>query len=429
MKNKNISRRKFLQYGALGAATIMGGVSWAYKGEVKNVVRDVKRMSGSKESPLLVRQIVSSNNETGRTIMWETKGSSPEAKIELRRKGDSEIRDFSATEVVLSEDKRTRYIHESYIKGLKSKESYEYRVNNADSDEWYPLIADNGEKVKALLFPDSQSADYSDWQKLAETAIKQNKDANLMISMGDLVDNGEHAHQWDAWFAGLEPAMAAIPLAPIMGNHETYTLDWKIRLPEAYLKLQAVPDNGSKDFSRYYFSYDYGPIYFTVINTMMQEIDKFKEGLLEEQLEWVRKDLGETKKPWKVVLLHKDVLQYRFTKNMERKEGFSEIGRLLMPIFDEFKVDVVFSAHLHTYRNRGHIRNFERDSKGPLYIITGVAGDVRYPGLWIDHSFDEYVAPQPEKDNFLTIEATKNTLEVKAFQWNGTQMDHSVLRK
>ena len=25
-----------------------------------------------------------------------------------------------------------------------------------------------------------------------------------------------------------------------------------------------------------------------------------------------------------------------------------------MPIFDEFNVDLVLSAHLHSYRNRGH---------------------------------------------------------------------------
>ena len=40
-----------------------------------------------------------------------------------------------------------------------------------------------------------------------------------------------------------------------------------------------------------------------------------------------------------------------------------------MPIFDEFNVDLVLSAHLHSYRNRGHVRNFDRDASGPLYIL------------------------------------------------------------
>lgn len=429
MEEKKVSRRKFLQYGALGAATIMGGISWAYSGEVKNMVRDVKRMTMSKEEPLYVRQIVAADNKTARTIMWETKASSPDVKVEVREKGKSEIKDFPVKESNFTDDNRTRYIHESYVEGLKPSTSYEYRISNAASDEWTPLVTDNGEKTKAILFPDSQSSDYTDWDNMAKLATERNKDANFIINMGDLVDNGEHAAQWDAWFNALEPAMATIPLAPIMGNHETYDLNWKVRLPKAYLELFKFPNNGSKEFNNYYFSYDYGPIHFISINTIMNEIDPLKPGLLEEQLAWVRKDLAETKQPWKVVLIHKDVLQYRFTRNEERKEGISDLGRILMPIFDEYQVDVVFSAHLHTYRNRGHIYNFEKNEKGPLYIITGVAGNVRYSNLWRSHSFDEYVAPQPERDNFLTITATKNDLDIKAFQWDGTEMDRTVLRK
>lgn len=52
-----------------------------------------------------------------------------------------------------------------------------------------------------------------------------------------------------------------------------------------------------------------------------------------------------------------------------------------MPVFDASHVDLVLSAHLHTYRDRGRIYDFRRAETGPYYIITGVAGDVRYPGL------------------------------------------------
>ena len=62
------------------------------------------------------------------------------------------------------------------------------------------------------------------------------------------------------------------------------------------------------------------------------------------------------------------------------------------------KIMFFHAAHLHTYRNRGHIRNFQRNEKGPLYILTGVAGNVRYPGLWVDHALDQKVTPQPERE-------------------------------
>ena len=100
-----------------------------------------------------------------------------------------------------------------------------------------------------------------------------------------------------------------------------------------------------------------------------------------------------------------------------------------MPLFDQYHVDVVLSAHLHTYRNRGHIRNFQRDGSGPLYIHTGVAGNVRYPNLWKQHALDEYVAPQPETDNYMTMDASENALTFKAFLPSGEELDSISVEK
>ena len=74
------------------------------------------------------------------------------------------------------------------------------------------------------------------------------------------------------------------------------TSKWQERLPEAYLHYFQVPDNGSASFDRYYYSFDYGPVHFVVLNTVEQEIRNFKTGLMEEQIAWLRKDLAGTKK-------------------------------------------------------------------------------------------------------------------------------------
>ena len=54
---------------------------------------------------------------------------------------------------------------------------------------------------------------------------------------------------------------------------------------------------------------------------------------------------------------------------------------------------------------------------------------VRYPGLWIDHALDEKVAPQPETDNYLTLEADKNRLVIKCFLPDGQEIDQTVVEK
>lgn len=55
---------------------------------------------------------------------------------------------------------------------------------------------DDGGTFKTVIYPDSQSADYTGWSKLAAKAYELNKDAAFFISMGDLVDNGQDEYQW-----------------------------------------------------------------------------------------------------------------------------------------------------------------------------------------------------------------------------------------
>lgn len=128
--------------------------------------------------------------------------------------------------------------------------------------------------------------------------------------------------------------------------------------------------------------------------------------------------------------MHKDPIQYGFANRpTPREEGFSQEGLDWMPLFDEYGVDVVLSAHLHTYRDRGRIANFRRSENGPLYIITGVAGNVQYPGLWKNHHLDEYVAPQPETDNYLVMEATSDTLTFTGYLPSGELLHTSTIQK
>ena len=63
-----------------------------------------------------------------------------------------------------------------------------------------------------------------------------------------------------------------------------------------------------------------------------------------------------------------------------------------------------------------------------LYILTGIAGDARRP-KWKEHPLDVYVAPDRDKNNYMTMTVTPNKLIVKAFLSDGTQLDESVIEK
>lgn len=384
----------------------------------------------SKTEAMHVRQIITAESKTSRTIMWQSEVTENGAFVEYRIKGTEQIKSDSATNEQFNEDKATTYLHAVTLTNLTANTKYEYRVGYGDKrSEWHALATAGSGQFKAIIFPDSQSNDYRGWEKLAQAAGKANQDAAFFINMGDLVDNGEDHTQWRAWFDSLQGMIDKIPVAPLLGNHETYDLNWKVRMPTAYLNLFSLPANGNQERKNQYYSYDYGDVHFIVLNTQMAEMEEFQPGLLEEETEWFKNDITKTDKKWKVVLMHKDVLTYAFKNRMDRQAGISDIGQAFMPLFDEYGVDVVLTAHLHTYRNRGHIENFERNARGPLYILTGVAGNVRYPELWADHSLDVTVAPQPETDNYMTLVATGNTLRLEAFLPDGKQIDKVEIKK
>ncbi|EJO22594.1 Tat pathway signal sequence domain protein [Selenomonas sp. FOBRC6] len=434
MTNKKMNRRNFIRAAAATGVLAVGGTA-LWQLDLLRGVRDtaLRQFPGVFYIERL-RQIVAADNAHGRVLAWEVLSPVEEQTVELRVQGSEEVRRIAAEDARFADDGTEVYQYTADLDHLTAGNSYQYRITAGDAaTDWQMLYAPTvNESYKMLIFPDSQSSDYADWKQLAHLAWARNTDAQLFACMGDLVDNGEDRLQWTEFFVGVKEMQRSIPMAPLMGNHETYNLDWKVRLPEAYLHYFKTPRNGSKEFERYYYSFDYGDAHYIVLCTQQKEIGEFKDGLVEEQLAWIRRDLKAHRKRWNIVLMHKDVLQYRINGRPERAEGIDEDnGRVWMPVFDELGIDIVFTAHLHTYRNRGHIYGFEKtpDAKGPLYILTGVAGNVRYPNLWIDHAFDEVTLPQPETDNYLTMDVSRDAIEIACFLTDGTEMDRVRVTK
>lgn len=357
-----------------------------------------------------IRQIITKNSSTSRTIMWNSVVSQPNGVVEFRIQGEEDWHTVAAKENKVPTFSTALYSHEAHLDELQPGTTYEYRISNQSyKSDIHTFVTASGEDFTALIFPDSQSNDYTDWKHLVASAWTAHHKANFFINMGDLVDNGADLYQWNAWFDATEDMISSIPLAPVLGNHEMYDLGWKNMEPVPYTTFFAVPSNGSSKFNRRYYSFDYNGVHFTVLDTQFVETED-SDDLKREELEWLKRDLDTTQMAWKVILMHRDSLTYASERN-NRTAGINDIGTVFMPIFDEYHVDLVFSAHLHTYRNRGHIEDFKRSDKGPLYILTGVAGNVRYSGLWREHPLDVVVAPQPETDNYLVLEKKRRSTD------------------
>lgn len=440
----NITRREFIKSLALTAGSL--AISGCGATAIKTAADKLSSLGTLDSTIEYTRQVVAADNSTGRTIMWQTKPGAftKEVSVLLRDTASHKEVSFPARSETFTDDGETHDIYTSILSGLTPGTHYEYAIiHDKDSSRMHPLATDNDGSFECLIFPDSQSSDYSDWEKLAQSAASRHPEAELFVNMGDLVDNGEQCSHWKAWFSSLNGIIDSMAFAPVMGNHEMYDINWKVRHPRAYLANFAVPGNDSRikygskeersDFDRWYYSFDYGAAHFVVLNTQQQELtsltedEAFGEELYRRQEEWLKTNLAATRKKWKIVMMHRDVLRYGIHKRPERIPGIDELGRRLMPLFEELGVNLVLTAHFHTYRNRGRISSFEHSERGPLYILTGVAGNVRYPGLWIDHELDKVIAPQPETDNYLTMKVTPDNITIQCFLPDGTVIDKIVV--
>lgn len=365
--------------------------------------------------------------------MWEAKVKQPYT-LEYRLHGSKDIQAVQATDSSFT-DKNSIIQYTARLSGLVPGSAYEYRTSTAQNKgRWHKLSTEKGDGFTALIFPDSQSADYSGWQQLAREAYKRHPQSAFYVNMGDLVDNGQDASQWRAWFNSVSVFSDVVPLAPVIGNHEAYSLEWKECLPASYTHLFNVPQNGLAKYPNQFYSFDYGSVHFVVLDTNFPEMENFQPDLLADELPWLEKDLAASKAPWKVVLMHRDIFLYGFGPDSGREQSktqFLGFSYQLMPVFEKYKVDAVLTAHLHTYRRRVPLQNFAPASQGAgiTYILTGVAGDVRYPKLWGDFEWDAATAPKPETANYMTLTADEKTLEFKAFLPDGKQFDEVKLTK
>mgnify|MGYP001448860130 CR=1 FL=1 len=165
--------------------------------------------------------------------MWEAKVKQPYT-LEYRLQGSKDIQAVQATDSSFT-DKNSIIQYTARLSGLVPGSAYEYRISTAQNKgRWHKLSTEKGDGFTALIFPDSQSANYSGWQQLAREAYKRHPQSAFYVNMGDLVDNGQDASQWRAWFNSVSVFSDAVPLAPILGNHEAYSLEWKECLPASY---------------------------------------------------------------------------------------------------------------------------------------------------------------------------------------------------
>lgn len=372
------------------------------------------------------------DTQTTQTITWRTEVKAIGGQIQYAQvvTGNALPGDMTTMEAQVKE-LTTRWgsmnIHSGTLRGLKPGTRYIYRVGNGIT--WSEINSFQTGPVspnfKFLIFGDSQGYNYHVWKTTLQQAYQANPDAVFMINVGDLVDVGLQYEQWDGWFTAGQGVIDTLPLMPVTGNHETYTPEKGLSMPILFTGQFTLPPNGPKELMGQVYSFDYGNVHFSILDSQAGEEETFVPNMMEVQKEWLEKDLKGRDTQWKIVFMHRPPYHNR------SNEGDEHLRAAFVPLFDKYHVNLVFSGHDHVYARSYPMfggKVVEQSALGTIYVTTGRSGTKTY-GKARAKDWNAFFYNPEDFPNYLTVEVAGDNLTVKSFKQNGVLIDHWVVNK
>lgn len=317
--------------------------------------------------------------------------------VELRDEGDVEVElDVGADRPAVSVS-RGRTLHRVALRGLTPNERYRYVVRSGDaraSGSFRTAPPDGEGPLRFVIYGDTRTQ--AEQHGLVARQVL-NRDPQLAIHTGDLVATGSLDDDWQQFFRIERDLLMAVPLYPVIGNHELQRDDAEGL--ERYLRYLAVPADG-----RRYYAFTWGPVRFV----MLDSNDEWEQG--GEQWAWLERELVATaadpSSAHVVAVMHHGPFSSGYHGPNQRmlRAGVPALLR-------EHGVDLVVGGHDHTYQ-RG-----TRD--GLRYLVSGGGGAPLYvmnrqsPGL-LAFAVDYHV---------VDVEVTEERFAIHALRADGTTLE------
>jgi len=290
-------------------------------------------------------------------------------------------------------------IHDAVMTGLSSGKLYYYMFGSDDNlSPIYSFVAppSSNTDVEGVIYGDMGvgtlfSTTIENQQMALRTSPLvyesiQSSPTPFVFHIGDISYARGYSFLWEFFFNQIQPIATRAPYMVLIGNHEwdypdqdfkpdwaDYGIDSGGECGVPYFKRFHMPDSTSGEKLGLWYSFNYGPIHFTV---MSSEHD-FLQG--SEQYEWLKKDLenvDRAKTPWVVFTGHRPF--YTSTdQDPKERDTLEHLRAALEPIVVKNKVDVCFWGHVHHYERTCHYTNNECLDQGdaPVHIVIGNAGN------------------------------------------------------
>lgn len=275
---------------------------------------------------------------------------------------------------------------------------YHYRVIVGGSEyagSFHAAPSGGATDVKFIAYGDTRSYP-ADHDKVAARVMAHcAADPDLqtfVLSVGDLVYNGDNEADWDAQFfsasyPNIRHLLADLPYSSCKGNHEQTGAGFAKYFPYPFVAGR-------------YWSFDYGPAHFAIVDQYTPY------GTGSEQLDWLVADLSGTDRPWKFVCLHEP----GWSAGGGHPNNTS-VQTYLEPLFESEGVAIVFGGHNHYYA-RASVNGVEHLTVGgggaPLHTPV-----LSYP----------YVVTATRAYSHCEIKIEGGTLELEAYTYADSLID------
>ncbi|MFW6048894.1 MAG: metallophosphoesterase family protein [Candidatus Bipolaricaulota bacterium] len=295
--------------------------------------------------------------------------------------------DEVGSEKVERETKPVQF-HHVRLDDLRGGTEYKYEVNDIGDPSTYYFRSMSEDLREFAFFVYGDNRTCVQRHRILTTWMAMDRwDPTFIFHTGDLVERPTTS-RWADFFWAIEPFSRSTPLVPVLGNHEMYH--------QSYFDVFSLP-TGDGASMRGWYSFEYGPINFVILDSNVNEIGLSR---FLEQTEWLKRELeGQTRK-YTVIFFHHPVYSSGYPSGVDT--GLAESWGSL---FEEHGVDLVFNGHVHAY---------ERLVKdGVTYVVTGGGGA---PTDNISPRLDISMKARGDSLHYVRVSVTETGLELETVE-------------
>jgi hypothetical protein len=248
------------------------------------------------------------------------------------------------------------------------------------------------------------------------------KNPELVLGLGDY----SYESTPDCWFNEIKAFDSKMKIS--IGNHDVMTK----KLLNSYLNHFSL--------SKQYYSFDFQDVHVLTMGTELE----WEAG--SEQYKFVKNDLEQVSKDpnikWIIVTMHKPIYTSPNGCSASSCEGSKTLRDTYHPLFDNYGVDLVLEAHMHSYQRSYPIKyNVDNPSKpiitssdknnynnpsGEIFAIVATGG-INFHSLAGKAPFT--ATQQDSKFGILEMQFSNSKLDAKFISNAGSTMDHFTVAK